>query len=99
MPRQAPKRLLVQLPPFTVIVDNCLVHVLEVLRHNTRWGTEYTVALRVECGAVSSRVFNLTVRNEKELKAKILAEVTKLRLMKYVYGKEFTQEVVGGKVV
>ena len=96
MPGAGIKTLKVQIPPFTVVVDNCLVHILEVLEHRLPWGEEYTVSMRVDCGNIRTRVFNLTVKNTQELKAKILAEITKLRLMRYIYGDKYTQEIVGG---
>ena len=92
----APNKAIVQIPPVTLIADNCLVHILEVLRHETPWGEEFTVAVKLDCGKISTRVFDLTVRNEKELKAKILAEITRLKMMRLVYGDEITQEIVGG---
>ena len=89
-------RKLVQVPPLTVEVDDCLAHILEVLQHDTPWGTEYSVSVKLECGPISSRVFNLTVRNERELKGKLIAEVTKLKIMRLVFGDAYTQKIVGG---
>lgn len=89
-------RLGVHLPPFIIDMGPCKAHVLEVLRHDAPWGTEYTVALKLQCGGVKTRVFNLTVQNTEQLKAKILAEAAKLRIMRFIYGEEYTREVVGG---
>ena len=89
-------RLVIQVPPVVFAAEGCLVHILEVLQHRAPWGDEYSVAVKLDCGKISTRVFNLTVRNEEELKAKILAEITKLKMMRLVYGDELTQEVVGG---
>ena len=91
-----PQRVTIQVPPFTLAVDGCLVTILEVLKHEAPWGTEYTVALRADCGKISSRVFSLTVRDEEELKAKIKAEIAKLKIMRLELGDELTQEIVGG---
>lgn len=96
MPSAETIRDQVQLPPLVIEVDNCLAHILEVLRHDAPWGTEYTVSIKLECGPVRTRVFNLTVENTEQLKAKLLAEVTKLRLMRFIYGDDHTREIVGG---
>ncbi len=87
---------IVQIPPITVMVDDCLAHILEVAQLDFPWGTEYAVSVMVECKGIRSRVFNLSVRNEKELKAKLIAEVTKFKLMRLVLGDETTRDVVGG---
>lgn len=86
----------IQLTPFTFILDRCLVHILEVIMHKGLLGEEYTVAVKLDCGKISTRVFDLTVKNERELKAKLMAEITKLRMLRIVYGDEITQGIVGG---
>ena len=86
----------VQIPPVSFAADGCLVHILEVLRSTAPDGNPlYHVALKIQCGPIESKVFNLTVKNNRELKAKILAEITKIKLMRMVYGDEFTRRVIG----
>lgn len=92
-------RSIVHLPPFTIDVKGCLVDILEALEHQAPWGKEYTVSMRIRCGGITTRVFNLTVRNNDELKAKILAEIAKLKIMLLELGHDNTQQIVGGAAV
>ena len=82
--------------PLSFEAEGCIVHLLEVLRSKNPDGTnEYHVVLKIQCNDIESKVFDLSVKNTRELKAKILAEITKLKLMVLVHGKEFARRVIG----
>jgi len=86
----------VQIPPLVFEADGCLVFLLEVLKGSDMEGNpRYHVSLRVKCGDIESKTFNLTVKDTKELKALLLAEITKFKLMRMVLGDEMTRRVIG----
>jgi len=86
----------VTITPISFEAEGCIVHILEVLRNTDFRGNPiYHVALKIQCDDIESKVFNLSVRNTRELRFKILSEITKLKLYRFVYGKEFARKVVG----
>ena len=86
----------VEVLPLIVNVDDCEAYILEVLKNKLVTGdTIYHVSVKIKCGDVESKVFNISVRNKEELVAKLKIEVSKFKLMKYVVGKEFAARVIG----
>lgn len=73
--------------PFTLDVDGCEVTIIEVTKLKTPQ-KHYLASLTVKCGDAQSRVFHLTFKNSKELKFKIITEVSKLKYFLILYGKE-----------
>ena len=96
LPRNDSSSVRIVVPPFTLEVEDCLVDILEVLKHEYPWGEkQFTVACKIRCGDVETKVFDLTVSDTRELKAKLLAEITKLKVMRMVYGDDYVRRVVG----
>ena len=93
---QGQGRLLLHIPPFTVAVDDCLVDILEVLEHRPPWGPEYTVAARIRCHGIATRTFDLTVRDTRQLLARLRAEIAKLKILVLEYGPEEAEKLLGG---
>ena len=86
----------VQILPLTFEAEGCEVTLLEILKSRLPNGTVwYHAVCRVRCGNIESKTFCIDARNNEELKAKLLTEITKLKLMRLLYGDEFTKKVVG----
>jgi len=65
-------------------VDGAKVTILEITSH--KWidgSTHYIVSCQVEYGSYKSQIFQLDVKSNDELMAKLKAEVAKLKLMIY----------------
>jgi len=86
----------IHVTPLTVMLDGCLVHIIEVIRSklfDTKW---YHVVLRIDCGTIKTRTFTIPARSNRELKEKIRAEIAKIKMLAFVAGPDFAREVVGG---
>ncbi len=81
--------------PVTFEADGCLVHLLEVLKAELFGKKMFHAAVRIECDGLKTKVFTIDARSNEELKAKILVEISKLKLIRFLYGDTFTQEVIG----
>jgi len=76
-------------------IDGVTVEVLEVLKHQLISGDKYyTVALRIHYKDIVSKIFNLTVKDEEELKNKLKIEITKIKFMEYAYGLKYVKGVI-----
>lgn len=83
------------IPPFYMEIDGVTVEVLEVLKHQLISGDKYyTVALRIHYKDIVSKIFNLTVKDEEELKNKLKIEITKIKFMEYAYGLKYVKGVI-----
>ena len=71
----------VQVTPTELILDGCRVAILEAFRTRLGDTTWYHVVCVVHCDGVTSRPFTLDVRSVKELRAKLLVEISKLRML------------------
>jgi len=81
--------------PITLEFDGCYAHLLEVLKHEKpNMPREFTAVVSIECGNIRTRPFSLTCRTNDELKAKIEAEITKLKYAIMLYGEDFVREMV-----
>ncbi|MEM1542786.1 MAG: hypothetical protein QXV82_09185 [Ignisphaera sp.] len=75
------------LTPFSIVVDNVVVDVLEVLKTRLISGDEYYhVVARVNYKDIKSRSFTLDVKSMDELIIKLKVEVNKIKYIEYVYG-------------
>jgi len=69
-------------PPAVVELDGAKVYILEVT--SRRWldgKTHYLVTCFIEIGDKRSQVFSLDVTSNEELKAKLRAEIAKMKLV------------------
>ena len=83
------------IPPFYMEIDGVTIEVLEVLKHQLISGDKfYTVALRIHYKDIVSKIFNLTVKDEEELKNKLKIEITKIKFMEYAYGLKYVKGVI-----
>lgn len=86
----------IQILPVTFEVEGCEVTLLELLKSRLPDGTVwYHAVCMVKCGNIESKTFCIDARSNEELKAKLLTEITKLKLMRLLYGDEFARRVVG----
>ena len=86
----------VHVTPIAVEIQGCIVYILEVLKNEAPDGTNwYHVVCRVKCGSVESKTFDISVRNTKELIAKLRTEIAKLKLIKLTLGEDFARRVIG----
>lgn len=81
--------------PVTLEFDGCYAHLLEILKHEyPNMPKQFTAVVSIECGDVRTRPFSLTCRSNDELKAKIEAEIAKLKYSLMLYGEEFVKYMV-----
>jgi len=74
----------VTIPPIFLDVDGAKVTILEIT--SRKWvdgSTHYIVSCQVEYGSYKSPIFQLDVKSNDELMAKLKVEVSKLKLMSY----------------
>lgn len=84
-----------QLTPFSIEVDGCLVDVVEVLKRESNvLGTWFFTSVRIHYKNVTSRIFTLPVRSEKELINKLKIEITKIKFIEYAYGIEAVERLI-----
>jgi hypothetical protein len=77
----------IQLPPFSIQIDDCEATVLEVLKTSLVGGvTWYHVVVQLNYKGVKSRRFTLDVKDEKHLINRLKSEVTKLKFIEYASG-------------
>lgn len=75
------------IPPFSFMVGDARVDVLEILKSRFVDGSEiYHASIRIVYKGIASRVFTLYVRNGDELVNKATVEVNKIKWMEYNYG-------------
>lgn len=86
--------LVVQLAPLRVEMDGCTVTILEVVKSRVLDTTFYHVVLKLCCGSVETRPFTIDVRSTRELRAKLLVEISKLKALILLYGEEYARRVV-----
>ena len=80
--------------PLTMDVDGFKVHLLEVLKNTLPDGTpQYFAVVRIEKDDFSTRNFTIPCRSTQELKAKLMAEIAKIRYVMFTYGKDFAKKV------
>ena len=80
-----PNRLESIIPPMRIIIDNTPVNIYEVTKSTLINGeTWYHVYLSIGIGKNESRRFSLSVRNFKELRKKLLIEVSKYKFMRLI---------------
>jgi len=73
---------IIRIPPMVVELDRCLVYILEVTSHEWLDGKKhYLVTCKVKCGKLESQVFTLDVTDQRELEAKLKAEIARFKLI------------------
>jgi hypothetical protein len=82
--------------PFSIMVDDVPVTILEVVKSeldpNNPW---YHVVVQIIYKGIKSRVYSLDVRNTKDLVKKLKVEITKIKMLEYIYGKEELKRLIG----
>lgn len=86
--------LVALIPPFRIEIDGCMVTILESMKSVILGETWYHVVCKIKCSEVETKPFTLDVRSTKELKAKLLVEVSKLKMLMMLYGTDFARRVV-----
>jgi len=85
----------IQLTPFSIIVDETTVRVLEVLKTEldpqNPW---YHVVVQINYHGIKSRIYSLDVRNTKDLVKKLKIEITKIKMLEYMYGREELKRLI-----
>ncbi|RLF08426.1 MAG: hypothetical protein DRJ60_00405 [Thermoprotei archaeon] len=83
--------------PLTVKVDNFTVYILEVMKYRLPNGKEsYVVTCKIKKDDFETRSFPIFCRDTNELRAKLLIEVTKIRYLMWLHGKDFAKRVASG---
>jgi len=83
------------LPPFSFMVDEARVDVLEISRSRLIDGSEmYHVVIRVNYKGVTSRAYTLDVRDGDDLVYKATVEVNKIKWFEYIYGLNELRKVI-----
>jgi len=85
----------IQLTPFSILVDEVTVRVLEVLK--TELDPQYPwyhVVVQINYHGIKSRIYSLDVRNTKDLVKKLKIEVTKIKMLEYMYGREELKRLI-----
>jgi len=81
--------------PVAVEVDGAVVHILEILRSRMPGGkTAYHAVCKIEWNGIISRNFTISFTSDEEFREKLRTEVAKLKLMTWLYGKNFIGKVV-----
>ncbi|RLI86869.1 MAG: hypothetical protein DRP01_03245 [Archaeoglobales archaeon] len=89
------KPLTITILPVSVEVDGAIVHILEILKSRMPGGkTVYHAICKIDFNGITTRNFDITFKTEEEFKEKLRTEVAKLKLMNWLYGKDFLAKVV-----
>lgn len=81
--------------PVSVEVDGAVVHILEVLKSKLANNTTYYHAIcKIEWNGITTRNFFITFKSEEEFREKLKTEIAKIKLMSFLYGREFVRKVV-----
>lgn len=89
------KPLTITILPVSVEVDGATVHILEILKSRLPGNkTVYHAICKIDWNGITTRNFDITFSSEKEFKEKLRTEVAKLKLMNWLYGKDFLSKVV-----
>ena len=81
--------------PVSVEVDGAIVHILEVLKSRLPNGTIfYHAVCKAEWNGITTRNFVISFRTEEEFREKLRTEIAKLKLMDFLYGRDFVKKVV-----
>jgi len=79
------------------MVDDVPVRILEVLKTSldpkNPW---YHVVVQIIYKGIKSRIYTLDVRNTKDLVKKLKVEITKIKMLEYVYGRDELKRIIGG---
>ena len=82
--------------PMSFELEGCTVYILETIKTKRVDGSEeYHVTVKIKWNNIESKIFSLDVKDNKELKAKLLAEISKMKLMKYILGDDLTKKIIG----
>jgi len=85
----------IKIPPFFIDVDGVPVEILEVgstkIAEAIIW---YHVSCRIHYKDIVSRVFTLDVKSEEELINKLKVEITKLKYIELVSGKDVLERLI-----
>lgn len=76
--------LTLTITPVDVEVEGCTATILEASKLRLPW-EEYQVSVRIKCGSVSSRVFQISYRSTEELKQKLVSETAKFKYLLLLY--------------
>lgn len=75
------------LTPFSTVIDNAIVDVLEVLESRLISGERYFhVVVQINYKDIKSKRYTLDVKSMDELIYKLKVEVNKIKYIEYIYG-------------
>jgi len=87
----------IYITPFSIIVDGVPVRILEVLKTALDpENPQYHVTVQIDYHGTKSRIYTLDVRDTRDLVKKLKVEITKIKMLRYVYGEEEAKRVIGG---
>jgi hypothetical protein len=81
----------VEILPKAFEYDGCTIYLLEVIKTGT---PEYIAVVAFEYEGMKTRPFSIPFKTREELRAKILAEIAKLKMYIYTMGKDKVREVL-----
>jgi len=85
----------VNILPITLEVDGVRVHLLEALKSKLPDGkTIYHAVVKVDYHGIISRQFDITFSTNEEFREKLRTEIAKIKLMDFLYGREFVKGVI-----
>jgi len=85
----------IQLTPFSIMVDGIPITIHEVLKTELEPGNPwYHVVVQINYHGIKSRIYGLDVRTMKDLIKKLKIEITKIKVLEYVYGRDELKRLI-----
>ena len=89
--------LTIQLPPFSIRVDDCEARVLEIYKTQLINGEIwYHVVVELVYKGIRSKRYTLDVKDTNQLINKLKMEVTKVKFLEYAYGLNEVRRAISG---
>jgi len=87
-----PPAITLTMLPVDIEVGDTVVTILEATKLKLPWD-EWMISCQIKCGQVASKIFNITYKDNKELRLKLELEVAKFKYALFTLGRERMIEI------